>query len=892
MKKIFSKILIAVFVLSIFLAPFSPNITNKNNEISFKIEKNEINAQMVEKWVYSWKSVLGFDNFEYFSSELACTTHRLTNNFNGLATPCIKVENTEAKFKEIQEEFNKDYFGCSAEKVLSWFTNCIVSLVYYIIYQPISYLAGLAARILDFFVYYSIDDNSYRTNFIDLGWSIIRDIANVFFIIALLYVAIKTIVDLNSSDNKKLIIKIIAIALIINFSLFATKVVIDASNMLAHIFYANIESIGKNGEKLDPTYKGEKSITVGLVRQFDPQKIFGEDNKIDQDGELSTFAIILIIGIALAGYMFFMFLSVALFFISRVIMLWLLMIFSPIAFASYTIPSISIPGFGGKEWWSELSKNAFLAPVFIFFLYLIIMFGDISKVVTGTSIDDATTSTITGQNTMDFMKVIIPFLLVFVLLMKLKTIATKMAGEMGAAIVKGAQVVGGVALGAASGAVAMTARKTIGAGAAAIKAGGSSIAEGPTGKFMQKWGPLRELRNFSTFNWAKLGKPKDKNEVTDKEVQKPELKTVPGTTTKTSTTSSDEHEKLIEGYENRKEEVERTETRKELGERLEELKGGQVGTGYTTSSTGAGNQVYEMSKSKSDLTQEAVSGAPMANIGNITIAGPVAISGKDVTLNSESLKGGAGGEEKGKEGESKEENKGEETKTDEVGKPKIATVQSARTLKDKVAEGKFGAKQAYQAADFLSKSSFDVRNTKLGQMFSKYTGINMGTMLLGADKGKGGYEGVNARKIAKDQAFALEIAKPSGLEVAKLNMLHVDLLKMQDELAVAERNGESTEKKAEIESRIAVAQAKYSQEGDRLDNITSERLGNYATVISERGGFGLMSKMGFYSPVNLEIAKNIMLKAPITIVKKKLKTEDTNTKLILEALNQNQQNKT
>ena len=65
------------------------------------------------------------------------------------------------------------------------------------------------------------------------GWGAVRDVANIFFILMLLYVAIKTVLSLNVTDNKRLVGVIIIVALLINFSLFTTKVVIDASNIFS-----------------------------------------------------------------------------------------------------------------------------------------------------------------------------------------------------------------------------------------------------------------------------------------------------------------------------------------------------------------------------------------------------------------------------------------------------------------------------------------------------------------------------------------------------------------------------------------------------------------------------------------------------------------------------------
>ena len=261
---------------------------------------------------------------------------------------------------------NNPEFGCGSAPT-SWFTNCIALLIYKIIYTPLASFTHLAAVVLDFFVYYSTNSGSYSSVFVARGWGAVRDIANIFFIIALLYIAIKTILSIGVSNNKKLIGAIVIVALLINFSLFFTEVIIDASNILAKVFYNNITPTDQNGADLkDNNAGGQKSVTIHLVDKFDPIPIFKDGGTIIKDNP-GQFIFVTFLCIVLMIYMIYIFLSVALLFVGRVIALWLCMIFSPIAFISYTVP-FKIPGFGHEEWWSELLKNAFLAPIFIFFL--------------------------------------------------------------------------------------------------------------------------------------------------------------------------------------------------------------------------------------------------------------------------------------------------------------------------------------------------------------------------------------------------------------------------------------------------------------------------------------------------------------------------------------------
>ena len=367
-----------------------------------------------------------------------------------------------------------DTFGCDITKISTWFQQCIVGAVFHLIWEPIAKVTIWVAAILDFFVYYSTNSSSYSGSFIGSAWASVRDIANIFFIIALLYVAIQTILGMEH-HGKKMIATIVVVALLINFSLFFTEVIIDASNILAKVFYNHIDAKGPNGEVVG--LNGQKSITVSLVSTFNPQLITA--NKAATEPGL-TFVTILI-SIALMISMIFIFLSIALLFVGRVAGLWIAMIFAPIAFASYTLP-LDIPGFGHKEWWSNLLKQSFMAPIFIFFLYIILLLGSSFKLI---PFDVYSSDTMLNS----IMRVVVPFMLIFILLREAKKMAVKYSGEMGEAFTK----VGGFAMGAVGGLAAFG--LTAGVGSLAAKAAGSTgLQEAAEKKGLAGFGARMALR--------------------------------------------------------------------------------------------------------------------------------------------------------------------------------------------------------------------------------------------------------------------------------------------------------------------------------------------------------------------------------------------------------------
>ena len=357
--------------------------------------------------------------------------------------------------------------------------GCIAQGLYYLFFKTTSFVFSLAGKILDFAVMYSISDDSYRSPFVVEGWGIVRDFCNMFFIFVLLYIAIGTILNLSSVKTKEMIINVVIIGLLINFSLFATQVIIDASNILTRVFY-NPQTI-VTGEK-DPVTGiitstpgdfGEIKLSEAIVTKVDPQNLImkarevndipirgtygGEDQETTKDGiTTGTFILVVLLATAVNVVGLFVFITIAFIFIGRVIGLWLAMILAPIAFFSYTVPALqSIQMVGWKHWWSDTLKMAFMAPVFAFFMYLIVGFMD-----KGLGIIDVLNKNRTGVDLV--VSIIVPFIFIMALLLKAKDITKSMSGQIGEAMASAGSKVGGLVVGAGLGGLAMAGRATVG----------------------------------------------------------------------------------------------------------------------------------------------------------------------------------------------------------------------------------------------------------------------------------------------------------------------------------------------------------------------------------------------------------------------------------------------
>lgn len=358
--------------------------------------------------------------------------------------------------------------------------GCVAQIIYYVIFVPTSYLFALAGQFFDWTFAYSISDASYRIPFVVQGWGILRDFVNMFFIFVLLYIAFRTILGVHGAKTKDLIINVIIIGLLINFSLFTTQVIVDASNILARVFYSDDAiklTAGPNHGALDAAGttagpNGEIQLSAALVDKVNPQNLILNSKKVNDFGTTGndvatnnnddsanttgagSFILITILAIAINIVGLITFLSVGLIFVARVIGLWFAIIFAPIAFFSYTVPSLANnKTFGFHHWLEELLKMAFLAPIFIFFLYLILQFLE--------GLNFINQGDQTGVKWV--IAIVVPFIFIMVLLQQAKSIAQKFSGELGQKITGAISAAGGLAIGGAALGAAALGRQTFGA---------------------------------------------------------------------------------------------------------------------------------------------------------------------------------------------------------------------------------------------------------------------------------------------------------------------------------------------------------------------------------------------------------------------------------------------
>ncbi len=244
------------------------------------------------------------------------------------------------------------------------------------------------------------------TGIVFVGWSTIRDFVNVAFIFVLLFVAISIILQNDKYGLQKTVTKIVIAALLLNFSLFFTKVIIDLSNILALQFYTRILTAadkaftaagGEVSNTLDSGLSGGLRSAIGLESIWGGKFGTTQPQSAQEVANLAKGSGVALdpgtmISLCIFGGIFILVFSFVLFmatiqFVIRSIALILLMITSPIGFLGGAVPGLEGVS---SDWWKRLKNNAIFAPAYMAVMYIAcqMIFGNSNSITGGSNISE------------------------------------------------------------------------------------------------------------------------------------------------------------------------------------------------------------------------------------------------------------------------------------------------------------------------------------------------------------------------------------------------------------------------------------------------------------------------------------------------------------------------
>ncbi|MFH1426306.1 MAG: hypothetical protein ABIG66_02625 [Candidatus Kerfeldbacteria bacterium] len=256
-------------------------------------------------------------------------------------------------------------------------------ILYYGLIIPIGILATLIAYIMEVMINYPHGDfwggggGYVNVTAVVTGWKLVRDVCNIFFSLILVIIAIGTTLHIEQYNWKQLLPKFVLMAVLINFSKSICGIFTDLATVAMATFGGSFA--GKFGKGILGAF--------GLPGISDINS--GETSDISEGSNAGS---ILLAYIAAAVMVMVMFVIMCVFtatLIFRIIMLWFLIVLSPLAYITRILPMTAKHS---TKWWEMFGRYCLVGPLVTFFLWLSL------SLAFGTSVGTTTGQDTTGGN--------------------------------------------------------------------------------------------------------------------------------------------------------------------------------------------------------------------------------------------------------------------------------------------------------------------------------------------------------------------------------------------------------------------------------------------------------------------------------------------------------------
>lgn len=199
---------------------------------------------------------------------------------------------------------------------------------------------------------------------VKIGWDITRGLCNMVFALILLVMSFSTVLQLNQYGVKKILPRLIGVALLVNFGLVFAGIFIDFAQVITDYFIT--------------AARGGQSVSANLMNGLQIAKVYNWNDQstisflvnvaLGPSLQMIVEQFMAIILFLVAAFTFGAF---ALFLITRIVKIWFALMTMPLAMTAMIIPGL--PGVLGSAWnkWLEsFIKWVMFAPIYSFFLYL------------------------------------------------------------------------------------------------------------------------------------------------------------------------------------------------------------------------------------------------------------------------------------------------------------------------------------------------------------------------------------------------------------------------------------------------------------------------------------------------------------------------------------------
>lgn len=225
----------------------------------------------------------------------------------------------------------------------------ILSAVFMILGSAALGILGLTEILFNWVIgpdFISVSFTGADNIFVYESWLMIRDFANIGIVLSMVYAGLRMALGIGSFQTKRTLVRLIGLAFLINFTPVLIGLVIDASNIAMNYFFRGAENMTLGGELRRAMYQvnpisSSSSGMIGLIQLF--------------------------IVVCTIFFIALLYLILTATFVMRYVVLWVLIILSPLAFLAFAFS-------GGekfwRQWWSNFISWTFVGVPIAFFVNL------------------------------------------------------------------------------------------------------------------------------------------------------------------------------------------------------------------------------------------------------------------------------------------------------------------------------------------------------------------------------------------------------------------------------------------------------------------------------------------------------------------------------------------
>lgn len=251
----------------------------------------------------------------------------------------------------------------------------------------VGYLAGILFTLGGLFLTFGLRLNGslLLSPTVNVGWVITRDLANLGFVLAIVFIAIATILRVNQYGIKKILWRLVVAALLVNFSLTIAGIFLDMSGLLTNFFVARVvPPPSSTAASFSGVFQNENGIAFSsaLANAFGLQELLHSNESgfnAKQYQGITEFGAAML---ALLANMFFVtlftitgavtMLTIAALVFVRYVAMTILLILMPIAWIGWVFPGSKFSE-AYKMWWGKFIEWLIWLPVATFFIYLTVL---------------------------------------------------------------------------------------------------------------------------------------------------------------------------------------------------------------------------------------------------------------------------------------------------------------------------------------------------------------------------------------------------------------------------------------------------------------------------------------------------------------------------------------